>query len=257
MADPKKIAKNAEKVAARANDTIKFIQYTQQALIQSLLFQAETITSQRKTIKMLILSVIVLSIGLVVAATREMPEAQVYGRDKNGHFYNLVPLNKNDVHLTNIRIWAETCVIDSLDLSFINTLNRINKILNSCFSDQGKKSYQNWLLAGTSDRTISFSNNSEIYADSELGMIIEDEVTLNASPKSPGRLREIQPITDGETGESIKRWELTFSILLRKQEGLKGSGTSTKVAKVIMSRTNNPAFEYGVSIDSYSLSSSR
>ncbi len=254
MADAKKISKNAQK-EVKSTNVLKFIQYTQAALLQTILHQADVINNQRRMILGSFAVSITLAIAVVFMATRPLPEPEYFGRDKDGHYFNLIPLDKNEIHETKIRLWAEACVINSLDLSFVNTLRRINNILNECFSEQGKASYQKWLLAGTSNQTIKYENNT-VYLDSEFGQIIDKEITLSASPKSPSRIRQIDPITHPDTGEKILRWEVTFPILLRKDEGGE-AGTGNVVSRTILSRTNNTKFEYGVAIDSYSLTKQR
>ena len=252
MSQSKEIAKNAGK-AAKSTDLTLFIQYTQSALTQALLIQGNIINFQRKVIIGCLVVFCFMSLAIVGLAQRDMPEPEYFGRDKEGHYFNLVPLDKNEVHLTEMRLWAEGCAIDSLELSFVNTIGRINEILNKCFDKEGKASYQNWLLAGTSDETIRYNNTNTIYADSELGLIVTKNITLSASPRAPSRIREIDPVTHEKTGELIKRWEVTLPILLRKDEGSKGSGTNPLVSKITLIRTNNTSFKYGVAVNSFTL----
>ncbi|MBF4250633.1 hypothetical protein EA007_06445 [Vibrio anguillarum] len=252
----KAIAKSAS-AKTKSTDLTKFIQYTQSALIQTIFLQADTINTQKRWI-VIQFSLLALSvIAIVILATREMPKPEYFGQTQSGHFTKLSPLSITEVNINQIRIWTEGCVVDALDLNFQNPLPRINKILNTCFSSKGKQSYQDWLLTGSSKEKVSMGKAGSLYADSELGQIVAKKITLSSSLRAPGRIRSINPIVIEDTGEEIARWEVTFPLLLRKQVGIEGEGTSNLVGQIVVTRTNSDQFPYGVAIDSFVLAKER
>lgn len=248
--------KQINKVASKAtsNDLMPMVQYTQAALIQTIYFQADAIRFYRRMLMVLAPVFIALIIGLVFASQTPPPEVKYFSRDENGNFVELTPLSEMDVNLNELRIWAEGCIVESLELSFVNPLRRINKVLNRCFSSEGKNAYQVWLQKGVKTQMVRIGKAGAIRIDSELGRVISNKITLSVSPVAPGRLTDIQPIIN-EHGQQVKRWQLSIPLLVRKEEGTDGAGTTSVHARVILSRTNNDQFPKGAGIDTFIITS--
>ncbi|BCL74010.1 hypothetical protein TUMSATVNIG1_59960 (plasmid) [Vibrio nigripulchritudo] len=196
---------------------------------------------------MIILLIIISS----VMGMKPDPKPETYGITESGEFREIKPLSSIEINLTSARSWAEDCIIESVELSFIKPIRRVNKILNKCFTPKGKLSYQEWLTKGESDTYLELGRTGKLPVDSELAQIISDRITYSASKRAPGRIREIKPVIDEETGESIARWKLTLPLILKKEESKEGSGTGSAYAEVTLIRTNATDFPYGVGIGSF------
>lgn len=247
------MAKSIEKQARKKPKNMQvFMHYTYTALVNTIELQADMIKRQRKNNIGLFVVVFMLVIALAVVVSRPLPEPKYFGWDGE-KFTQLTPLTQPPANLNAVRTWVEKCMIDALDLSFINPVKKINSILNDCFNDNGKNYYQSWLTKGYSKEMVSLGKAGSIPIDSELGRIMSQEIALDASPKHPSRIYPIDPISDPDTQAKILRWEISFPILLRREASTTGSTTSSILATIIVVRDNNPQFKQGVSIDSFRL----
>lgn len=255
------VKKDANRIAKKALDGPKeltsFIQYTQSALTTTIFLQADTIRWQRRFNLGLILVLVSSFVVIAILATNPDPIPQSFAKDTKGRTIEIVATNELAISTTDLRLWTESCITNGLELSFVNPIKRINTILNTCFSQKGKNSYQDWLLKGTSNQKIHLGKAGSVYADSELGLIISKKITLSASPKAPGRIIEMKPIIDPNTNEMIERWQVSLPLLLRKEEGIKGAGTGSVVAVVTLTKNNSDDFPYGAAIDSFVISKER
>jgi hypothetical protein len=232
---------------------VGFVQQTQAALINTINIQADIIRDLKKnrTIQFSINGLLIFLLAIFVLKPDPIPT--YFGQDTQGRFTKLTPLASAEIHEVNVRIWTEGCITDALELSFQNPVKRLSKILGSCFNENGKRAYQKWLTYGQSKEMIELGRAGKVPADSELGAIIIGRTSMSASPKSPSRIQQIDNIIDPATNEQIARWEVTLPAIVRKESGVDNDGTGTVVVKVILARTNEPTFPYGVAVDSWQI----
>lgn len=229
-----------------------FTHYTHTALVQTIYFQANVINHQRRNNLILMVITAVLVITLAFVSTRPDAEPVYFGWD-GSKFTSIKPLSHPPANLNAARTWTEGCIIDALDLSFINPIKRINSIINECFNENGKLAYQRWLTHGVSSELVSLGKAGSVPIDSELGEIISKRIAIDASIKAPSRILPIESVIDPKTNEEILRWQVSFPLIIRKEISDVKSGTATIIAKIVLIRNNSKQFPYGVAIDSFAL----
>ena len=215
--------------------------------------QDETIADLRQTIKKQRYFIAALSTVLAVFLLKPAPLPKYFGQDTaTGTFKELTPLSEPIKKEIEMRMWAEACIIDSLEINFLNPVKRLNQILSKCFDDNGKRAYQIWLSSGDSKEKVEVGRAGSIPADSELGVIIRKRQSVTASAKAPGRIIQGEKIKN-DKGEEVARWSLTMPVLVRKEAGDGQVGTGNIVVKVELVRNTDPTFEKGVSISSWNM----
>lgn len=247
-------AKDIAKGAAKSGtlDLRNFTHYTHTSLVQAIYLQADTIKNQRRNNLILLGVTALLTVMLGIAVSQPSPKPEYFGWD-GSKFVRIEPLSEPPVNINAARNWVEACIINALDISFINPIKRINTIINDCFNDNGKLAYQQWLTKGASSELVTIGKAGSVPVDSELGQIISKRIALDASVKAPSRIIPIDPIKDAETDETILRWEVSFPVIIRKEVADVGSGTATIVVKTIIVRNNSEQYPHGVAIDSFNL----
>ncbi|MFM2668689.1 DotI/IcmL/TraM family protein [Vibrio mediterranei] len=253
MAEQGSSAKKIQKNVSKQNPSmLSLFQYTQLSLLQVVYMQADSIRWLRKIIAAAFIAIVILAIGMTISSQKQAPIERYFVVEQDGTIREIKPLSESPVNMTELRVWAEACLVEATELSFINPVRKINTVLNRCFTQNGKLAYQDWLIAGNSTEVVMISKGNQVRADSEIGEVVSKKISISTSPKAPGRILPMDPIVNDE-GEAVMRWQLSVPLLLRKQEGGVNAGTGSATAVVVLVRTNNTAFPKGAAIDSFVL----
>ncbi|HHC6921275.1 TPA: DotI/IcmL/TraM family protein [Vibrio parahaemolyticus] len=249
----KKVQESANN-AAKQGKTEKMLMLDSGVLEYVVLNQASRLRQSALLIKALL---VMIAICLVIIFTKQnppLPKDRFFGQQSDGGFTELKELSEPFTNITEMRNWAETCVLDSLELSFDQKLSRINKVLTRCYNQQGQAEYTRWLLVGSSSSKMKVANGSgfvEIHDDSEFAQIVRKKIRMSGSKISPARVKAIKPrIVDGE---SIARWEMQMPLVIAKYEGLSNPGTVRFISRIVLERTTDQSKEKGVAISSWTL----
>jgi len=231
-----------------------FAFYTKVSYMQTIAMQKDIINGLQKDKRRSFILNVVLVVICSVLALWPAADPKYFSIDTEGNFVEITPLDKEIINELGMRLWTEECITDSLELSFLNPVKRLTKILGKCFDAKGRTAYQVWLFTGDNNAPkIQVGRAGEIPSDSEMGIIMRKRQSMSASPKAPSRIRELPPLMDPDTGKAILQWEVTMPVIIRKESGTQGSGTGDIVVKVNLVRTNDKSFPKGVSIASWSV----
>ncbi|WP_026959770.1 DotI/IcmL family type IV secretion protein [Aliagarivorans taiwanensis] len=251
----KKLAQNAEKLSKKR----KISSPTDMRLLHpdagefALILMAGQLRFYRKA---LMASIVVAGVSIFAAVqgfNREEVEPKYFAQQRDGTITNVVPLSEPFVDETGMRDWAEQCLIDTLSLSFVKTIQEVNTSLHRCYTDDGRMSVHRWLIEGKGQKDVHLGGTVYIPRDSQLANIITREIQMSASKLAAGKIVSIEPVVDPSTKRNVSRWMVRLPVVITKQEGRRGAGSGNFTVTAILRRVHDVDKPKGVAIDAFQI----